>query len=984
MKKLLIIIVSFVYCAVLHAQRSYTLDFKLSDYKIEKKEGVVSIFSTKGAPCYLEDRNAPALPYFPYRILRPANTSTDDFSINYEKELICQDVDIEGNPAILPTDVNPAISINTFKATKSSESPVILGKDNAMYGYNYSYFKVSPFIYDYTTRNLYFVNRMTISLSIKNNNTKEMTAYNSDKAEEVKRWILNPEDIDTFYPKKHCLPEKANFSRLSASKTLNGGKWDYVVITSEALKPVFQELVNWKIRKGLRAMIATVEMIDEMYSNKPYTLQKKIRTFLFSLHSSGHYKYVLLGGDSSVVPIQYCQVKRLSDGIIKTDITPCDMFYSNLSYPNYEWDSNGNGIYGEFSDQNSLEQDVYVTRAAVSTATEATTFVNKVITYETAPANYSKLAKMLFVGARVNNNIGSTSDTHYKCEQAFQSYIFPYWSYIHAYLYDTGSNISSYNNLTADNFKQLINSGYHFIHNESHGEAQFFDFNNIWLYDINAANSQTNTTPSIFVTSSCFSNAFDSLCISKALMNATGGALAYFGSSRSGLYYTSNNIGPSLLYDSYFFQNLFTGLPSDAPYKFGAVVAETKRQFADEAYNNETNGWRHLTLSINPLGDPEMPIYTQVPASFNNVSVTVEENNQVTVSTGGIPGCTIALVSTDGGATYFDVAENVSSYTFTDVIAPCYVTVTKHNYKPYTTSNAIIPKYSIQGTGSLCGDNVYSVNNLPEDYSVVWSFANSSSPVNNLIHNNTPSANMCTISNPNSLHINEYLNAVIKKEGVICGNATIAVSTAGNFSANFNQLGGTQNGITYPNITNSLSDNSHQGAFELREITITSSDFANCNLNYSGFNPTQFYVSGNSLHIKFPSVGGTAKQCLITGVKSNECKIFQFYLHILPSSNLTNLLQTDFSISSIGRNFTVTLKEPNGIFTIDGVSYECKVSLPDEWILSVVNAYTGDIVYNAKAKGISTVFDTSDWKQGVYIAACEVDGKVTTKKFTIK
>ena len=114
------------------------------------------------------------------------------------------------------------------------------------------------------------------------------------------------------------------------------------------------------------------------------------------------------------------------------------------------------------------------------------------------------------------------------------------------------------------------------------------------------------------------------------------------------------------------------------------------------------------------------------------------------------------------------------------------------------------------------------------------------------------------------------------------------------------------------------------------------------------------------------------------------CKIFQFYLHILPSSNLTNLLQTDFSISSIGRNFTVTLKEPNGTFTIDGVSYECKVSLPDEWILSVVNAYTGDIVYNAKAKGISTVFDTSDWKQGVYIAACEVDGKVTTKKFTIK
>lgn len=279
MKKLLIIIVSFVYCAVLHAQRSYTLDFKLSDYKIEKKEGVVSIFSTKGAPCYLEDRNAPALPYFPYRILRPANTSTDDFSINYEKELICQDVDIEGNPAILPTDVNPAISINTFKATKSSESPVVIGKDNAMYGYNYSFFKVSPFIYDYSTRSLYFATQITISLNVKANETKKALYYNTDKTDEVKRLLVNPDELELLFPPKKAQKQQNPFSQ----KSYPNGNWDYVIITSQALKNAFQPLINWKTQKGLKSCIVTTESLSDTYAY--YSLPKRIKILISFLYS---------------------------------------------------------------------------------------------------------------------------------------------------------------------------------------------------------------------------------------------------------------------------------------------------------------------------------------------------------------------------------------------------------------------------------------------------------------------------------------------------------------------------------------------------------------------------------------------------------------------------------------------------------------------------------------------------------------------------
>ena len=974
MKKTILILVSLISCIALHAQRSYTLNFALSDYNVEEKDGVVSIVTTKGAPCYLEERSAPALPYFPYRVLRPANTSTGDFSISYEKELIYQNVDIEGNPAILSTNEIPTIRINTFKATKSSESPVILGKDNSMFGYNYSFFKVSPFIYDYSTRSLYFASHITISLNSKANETKDALYYITDKAETVKRWMVNPDELEMLYPEQDAQKQQAP----SLQKSYPSGNWDYVIITSQALEDAFQPLIDWKTQKGLRSCIVTTESIVDTYPN--FTMQKKLKVLISYLYSCGA-KWILLGGDNFVVPIQYCEIKKYTDGNLETTTTPCDMWYGCLDYEHFFWDVDGDGIVGESGETIVLDQYLYVTRAPVSNETEANYFVQKVLRYEKHPEYLNNLSRMLFTGAKAYNYIGSISDTHYKCEYAYNTYINNNWSYGHDYLYDTGSNISGYSSISPDNFQALLNSGSHFIHHESHALANILKFSENSFWTGSSSNSHSNNTPFIFVTSSCCTNAIDSVCISKFLMNENNGAIAYWGSSRNGITYNSNNVGPSLQYDSFYFNNLFTGKPTDAPYHFGAVAAETKNQFVDYANSSETDGWRYLTLAINPLGDPEMPIYTSIPSTFNNVSITTGSTNYLTVSTGGISGCTIALVSTDGGVSYFNVAKNVSSYTFTGVTSNCYVTITKHNYKPYTTT---IQQFSIQGSGSLCGDDVFWINNLSPNCTVNWHFENTSSQNNSLLSQNSPSQGMCTLSNPNSLHIHETLIAEIKRNNVPLGFAKLLVSTGGNFSASFNQPGGTQNGYTYPTITNTLYDNSHQGAYELREMTFTSSDFSNCNLSYSEFAPSQFYVSENTLHAIFPSVGGCVKNCTIVGRKTNECKIFQINLHIQPSCNLSSLLQTEVIVSSIGKEYVVSLKEPDDSMMIDGVECNFKVSLPDEWDLTIVNANTGATAYTEKVKGQYARFNTSGWKPGVYIIACEVDGKVISKKTTIK
>lgn len=106
-------------------------------------------------------------------------------------------------------------------------------------------------------------------------------------------------------------------------------------------------------------------------------LQSIIRKFVRWAHDNWGVTNVLLGGDTSIVPMRITQV----NGPWGTTSMPTDFYYSslykrvfgiNLRIP-YEW-----------SDAQSVEYyaDVSVGRAPVASNTEANTFVNKVIAYE--------------------------------------------------------------------------------------------------------------------------------------------------------------------------------------------------------------------------------------------------------------------------------------------------------------------------------------------------------------------------------------------------------------------------------------------------------------------------------------------------------------------------------------------------------------------------------------------------------------------------
>jgi len=113
------------------------------------------------------------------------------------------------------------------------------------------------------------------------------------------------------------------------------------------------------------------------------------------------------------------------------------------------------------------------------------------------------------------------------------------------------------------------------------------------------------------------------------------------------------------------------------------------------------------------FGDPSMEMYTANPLTFP--SVTVSENNSSVTVNAGIADSKIAICSMlDMGESYNEVVDSVSSYTFTNVVKPYYISVTKHNYKPYIyyPQDIYIQNHTFTIDRLIIGRNISVGNNV--------------------------------------------------------------------------------------------------------------------------------------------------------------------------------------------------------------------------------------------------------------------------------
>lgn len=240
--------------------------------------------------------------------------------------------------------------------------------------------------------------------------------------------------------------------------------------------------------------------------------------------------------------------------------------------------------------------------------------------------------------------------------------------------------------LNTINFQAQLQQGYTFLEMGTHGTPDDWTLENSNFYRKTDASSLYNEGFTIISTTACLTNAFDSSyvlfpdpCLSEVFVrNPNSGVVAYLGCSREGLTSTGNNLlTGSYSYEAEFYKSLFN--KSIKFHNYAEIVAIAKMQKINNCGGDNANRW--IQLGLNPVGDPEMPIYTHPPLVFD--SCTISYIDSEIVVNAGTDSCTICVMSTaDNGASYYDVRNYVSSAVFPNINGEVSVCITKHNHVP--------------------------------------------------------------------------------------------------------------------------------------------------------------------------------------------------------------------------------------------------------------------------------------------------------------
>jgi hypothetical protein len=140
--------------------------------------------------------------------------------------------------------------------------------------------------------------------------------------------------------------------------------------------PSFAPLAEHRTGQGLNCRVISLQEMRRWTWQT--NLREAIRGFIATANREWGTRYVMLGGDAEIIPVPlgFFESPQFSWDI------PLDLYYAA---PNGEWDLDGDGILGEFEDDDpDMTPVVALGRAPVADRTEARVFVDKIIAFETS------------------------------------------------------------------------------------------------------------------------------------------------------------------------------------------------------------------------------------------------------------------------------------------------------------------------------------------------------------------------------------------------------------------------------------------------------------------------------------------------------------------------------------------------------------------------------------------------------------------------
>lgn len=516
--------------------------------------------------------------------------------------------------------------------------------------------------------------------------------------------------------------EEDNRFRASRAATNIGiPYYEYVIITSSQLAPAFEPFAQWKRAKGYNVGIVNIsDILNNPYLASGDTITHvtdnagKLRQYLIYSYNTVQTKYVLFGGDYTIVPIRYARV-------YDTNI-PSDFYYSEL---NCNWDANNNSIYGEGSDNVDYGAEVYVGRLLCTEVEEVKNWTKKVLQYEINPGNgeTSYLGRALFsqtdqmqrnqeaekIQLKLQGHITCTIYNEYPSYDAPQP-TFPLGSDIITSINNTHYGLlSNFNHGGPLSYGVASKGNADGGHKVNHGISalDYYDSDdNLLSSDIaeenNGFDNLTNERfPSIMYSTSCENMPFDQYQTPDGTYNlgrvftcrSDGGGPAYIGNTRNVW------ISASFALCCHFFDSI---LANSQVNHLGIAEAKSKIGYSDS----------YLRHSHNLLGCPEMSLYTRVPSTFDNMVIN-QANNHITVYTGTTDSveCRICLSGNVGGVYRQFVYTDRRNVTFDTIPETYTLVVSMPNYIPYiwTNDTCFLQNQSISNNRTYNGCDIFTI-----------------------------------------------------------------------------------------------------------------------------------------------------------------------------------------------------------------------------------------------------------------------------------
>jgi Zn-dependent metalloprotease len=284
---------------------------------------------------------------------------------------------------------------------------------------------------------------------------------------------------------------------------------------------------------------------------------------------------------------------------------------------------------------------------------------------------------------------------------------------------------------------------------------------------------------------------------------------------------------------------------------------------------------------------------------------------------------------------------------------------------------------TISGPAVTSSQSVYSVNNLPNGFSVTWSLTDSYYN-QYCLEQNVPSTNKCKITR-NSSHdmSNATLTATIKYNGIevqklykyhlyahsgfkgtyFNGQATKTISLPTPL-------------YFYPNKTNA---------------SISSPNLIDATISVSGTlasMPRSLDTTNGVLLFSTPNVSGSN-----TSVIHATCSNGDGYNLTIVTTTNTNLLniivgdgQMDVSLVPVVDD---KLQEIDLVTKLKTPSFDTAANDFQTWTLEVYTATTGEKVFSQTVEGSSFTIDTTGWKPSVYVVRAVIGDEVLNEKVVV-